>query len=120
MLSQWNTLEDPDKLLSTFRLWRRALKLADHKERPPDTQVSLFGDSAFQVAPPKVDAPMTPFESLLWNVWLPKVRSSINNDWNPSTPQPAVRLYETWSTFLPPFIRDNFLDQLILPKVTKQ
>jgi tuftelin-interacting protein 11 len=62
---------------------------------------------------------MTPFESLLWNIWLPRVRSSINNDWDPRTPQPAVRLYEAWSTFLPPFIRDNFLDQLILPKVSR-
>jgi len=119
MLSQWNPLEEPDKLLSTFRLWKRALKLADHEERPPDTQVSLFGVSAFPVPPPKVDVPMTPFESLLWNVWLPRVRSSINNDWDPCKPQPAVKLYEAWSTFLPPFIRDNFLDQLILPKVSK-
>lgn len=62
---------------------------------------------------------MTPFESLLWNVWLPKVRTCINNEWHPQIPQPAVKLYETWSTFLPPFIRDNLLDQLILPKVHK-
>lgn len=62
---------------------------------------------------------MTPFESLLWNVWLPRVRSSINNEWSPEDPQPAVKLYEAWSTFLPPFIRDNMLDQLILPKVQK-
>lgn len=62
---------------------------------------------------------MTPFESLLWNVWLPKLRSCLNNDWSPQEPQPAVRLYEAWSTFLPPFIRDNVLDQLILPKVHK-
>ena len=63
------------------------------------------------------EKPMTPFESLLWNVWLPKVRSCLNNDWSPQEPQPAVRLYEVWSTFLPPFVRDNVLDQLILPKV---
>jgi tuftelin-interacting protein 11 len=119
MLSQWKPLEEPDKLLSTFRLWRRALKLADHEERPPDTQVGFLGGSAFPVPPPKVEVPMTPFESLLWNVWLPRVRSSINNDWDPCKPQPAVRLYEAWATFLPPFIRDNFLDQLILPKVSK-
>jgi tuftelin-interacting protein 11 len=119
MLSRWNPLEEPDKLLSTFRLWKRALKLADHEERPPDTRVSLFGASAFPVPPSKVDVPMTPFESLLWNVWLPRVRSSINNDWDPYTPQPAVSLYEAWSTFLPPFIRDNFLDQLILPKISR-
>lgn len=63
------------------------------------------------------EKPMTPFESLLWNVWLPKVRSCLNNDWSPQDSQSAVKLYETWSTFLPPFIRDNVLDQLILPKV---
>lgn len=65
------------------------------------------------------EKPMTPFESLLWNIWLPRVRTVINNDWSPSFPHPAVRLYEAWSTFLPPFIRDNILDQLILPKVQK-
>lgn len=62
---------------------------------------------------------MTPFESLLWNVWMPRVRTCINNDWSPENPQPAVMLYEAWSTFLPPFIRDNLFDQLILPKVRK-
>ncbi len=62
---------------------------------------------------------MTPYESLLWNSWLPRVRSSLNNDWSPEDPLPAVRLYEAWSAFLPPFIRDNFFDQLVLPKVHK-
>ncbi len=62
---------------------------------------------------------MTPFESLLWNVWLPKVRSAINNEWMPEEPQPAINLFETWSPYLPAFIRDNLLDQLILPKVHK-
>lgn len=62
---------------------------------------------------------MTPFESLLWNIWLPKVRTSINNEWSPDLPQQAVKLYEVWSSFLPPFIRDNLLDQLFLPKVQK-
>ena len=62
---------------------------------------------------------MTPYESLIWNAWLPKVRSTINNDWSPDDPQPAVRLYEAWSKYLPPFVRDNFFDQLVLPKVHK-
>jgi len=62
---------------------------------------------------------MTPYEGLLWNVWLPKVRSSINNDWEPQNPQPAVRFYETWTDLIPQFMRDNILDQLILPKVHK-
>ena len=62
---------------------------------------------------------MTPYESLIWNAWLPKVRSCINNDWSPDDPQPAVRLYEAWSKYIPAFVRDNFFDQLVLPKVRK-
>ncbi len=65
------------------------------------------------------EKPMTPYESLVWNAWLPKVRSCINNEWSPDDPQPAVRLYEAWSKYLPPFVRDNFFDQLVLPKVHK-
>ncbi|KAI0060706.1 TFP11-domain-containing protein [Artomyces pyxidatus] len=118
-LAQWSPLDEPDKLLSTFRLWRKALKLADHEEKPQDTQVDIFGSRATLAPAPQVEVPMTPFESLMWNAWLPKVRSSINNDWDPRNPQPVVKLYEAWSTFLPPFIRDNVLDQLILPKVSK-
>lgn len=62
---------------------------------------------------------MSPFESLLWNVWLPRVRTTINNQWSPESPQKAIVFYEAWSSFLPLFIRDNILDQLILPKVQK-
>jgi tuftelin-interacting protein 11 len=62
---------------------------------------------------------MSPFESWLWHAWLPKVRSAINNDWLPQDPSPAIRLYEAWSNLLPAFIRDNFFDQLVLPKVNK-
>lgn len=134
MVANWNPLEDPSAFVSTFRTWRRALRVNTSEEKP-QTQVDVYGSKTILATPIEVyvfnyfllifsnichsEKPMTPFESLLWNVWLPKVRTSINNDWSPDTPQPAVKLYEAWSTFLPPFIRDNLLDQLILPKVQK-
>jgi tuftelin-interacting protein 11 len=62
---------------------------------------------------------MTPYESLMWNAWMPKIRSVVNNNWSPEDPQPLIRLYEAWASFLPPFVRDNFFDQLVLPKVHK-
>lgn len=80
---------------------------------------------------------MTPFEALLNQLWLPKVRSSLkcvvndcptkndadrdpldSNEWQPTEPQPAVHLLESWSPLLPRFMRDNILDQLILPKLS--
>ncbi|KAF9240731.1 TFP11-domain-containing protein [Melanogaster broomeanus] len=117
IVAQWNPLLDPSALVSTFRTWKQALKV-NLVEQPPQTQLDVYG--ARTVAPPPIiEKPMTPFESLLWNVWLPKVRTSVNNDWDPSDPSAAIKLYETWATFLPPFVRDNLLDQLILPKVAK-
>ncbi|KAJ7574532.1 GC-rich sequence DNA-binding factor-like protein-domain-containing protein [Mycena floridula] len=116
MVAAWNPLEDPAAFVSTFQSWRAVLGLVVEK---PRTEVDLYGVEST----PRVeeDRMMTPFESLLWTVWLPKVRTCINNEygWSPAAPQPAVQFYEAWSSFLPPFIRDNLLDQLILPKVQK-
>ena len=117
MVAQWNPLVDPSTLVSTFRTWKQALKV-NLVEQSSHTQVSLYGAGAV-VPPPVVEQPMTPFESLLWNVWLPKVRTSINNEWDPCDCSPAIKLYEAWASFLPPFVRDNILDQLILPKLVK-
>jgi len=135
MVLKWDPLEDPALFLSTFRSWKRALKI--NEEELPDTQIDMYGSKTTVTHPVQVyvhlfspvsqsgsnlhfrGKSMTPFESLLWNIWLPKVRTSINNDWLPDSPQSAVRLYELWSSFLPPFIRDNLLDQLILPKIHK-
>lgn len=62
---------------------------------------------------------MTPYESLMWNAWMPKIRSVVNNVWSAEDPQPLIRLYEAWASSLPLFVRDNFFDQLVLPKVQK-
>ncbi|KAG6897813.1 hypothetical protein C0992_010617 [Termitomyces sp. T32_za158] len=118
MVASWNPLEDPTAFVSTFRTWRRVLRVTT-EEVPPESQVDTYGSKNAQAPQMSIERPMSPFESLLWNVWLPKVRTCINNDWLPEIAIPAVKLYEAWCTFLPPFIRDNLLDQLILPKVQK-
>ncbi|KAF9054490.1 GC-rich sequence DNA-binding factor-like protein-domain-containing protein [Panaeolus papilionaceus] len=116
MVANWDPLEKPDLLLPTFRSWRTALRLS-HPETTNMTQLDVYG--AIIVKAPDQEAVMSPFESLLWNVWLPRVRTTINNQWSPESPQKAIVFYEAWSSFLPLFIRDNILDQLILPKVQK-
>ncbi|KAF9269153.1 TFP11-domain-containing protein [Marasmius fiardii PR-910] len=117
MVAQWNPLEDPIAFMDAFRNWRRGLCV--NQEKPPEMQIDRYGSATVAASPVQVEKQMTPFESLLWNVWLPRVRTAINNEWSPKTPRPVVKLYEAWSTYLPAFIRDNMLDQLILPKVQK-
>ncbi|CAK5267229.1 unnamed protein product [Mycena citricolor] len=117
LVTAWNPLESPGDFVSTFRTWRNVLRIKEEQAKTVENQVDVYGTKS--IAPVQIEKPMTPFESLLWNVWLPKVRTAINNDWTPYTPQPAVKLYEVWASFLPAFIRDNLLDQLVLPKVKK-
>lgn len=101
--AQWQPFDvSADALLSTLKPWKKAFNL---EGVPGDAQ-----DGG-------TDRSMTAWESLLWQRWLPKVRSAINNDWEVLDPQPAVHLLESWDPILPRFIHDNILDQLVLPKV---
>ena len=97
-----------DILLSSLKAWKRAYNLPTAESNGANGHGS--SDENRQ---------MTAWESVLWNLWLPKVRSTINNDWDALHPRAAIHLIESWEPILPAFIRDNILDQLILPKVRK-
>lgn len=98
-----------------LKRWRSALRISDPTS---DSIVDQYGitrrrDTSLE----KGKSVMTPYESLLWNVWMPKIRSSINNHWKPTNPKSAVALLEAWKPLLPRFILDNITDQLLLPKI---
>ncbi|KAG8969569.1 hypothetical protein FRC03_002008 [Tulasnella sp. 419] len=115
MLGSWNPLLEPMFLTQQLRQWRTAFKMSQVIRDEPDSfEHSWNGDTSKQQ---KSNLAMSPYESLLWNVWLPKVRSCVNNEWSPTEPQPLIQMLESWTPLLPQFIRDNVLDQLILPKV---
>lgn len=65
------------------------------------------------------ERPMTPWESVIWNIWMPIIRSALTNTWDVHDAAPAVALVETWRDILPPFVLDNVLDQLIIPKLER-
>ncbi|ORX39009.1 GC-rich sequence DNA-binding factor-like protein-domain-containing protein [Kockovaella imperatae] len=105
--ADWQPFESSDKLLPALTRWKKAYNLKTEEQ-------ALVTD---RVPSHSAEVVMTPWESLLWNVWLPKVRSAINNDWDARHPEKPVQLLEAWKPLLPPFVLDNVLDQLILPKV---
>lgn len=65
------------------------------------------------------ERPMTPYESVMWNIWMPAVRQALVNAWNVYDAAPAVAFIEAWRDLLPPFILDNVFDQLLLPKLER-
>ncbi|KAJ1976094.1 hypothetical protein H4R35_002852 [Dimargaris xerosporica] len=79
------------------------------------------------------DTPMTPYESLVYHVWLPPLRSALVNQWNvyaahyePTTPNstgaedPAVRLLEAWRPpIVPIYVYLYVLEHVVIPKLTQ-
>ncbi|KAF1344028.1 GC-rich sequence DNA-binding factor-like protein-domain-containing protein [Delphinella strobiligena] len=59
----------------------------------------------------------TPYETLIYTVWLPKLRSTVSN-WDVYDPQPLISVVQAWRPLLPPFVYSNLIDQLIIPKLT--
>lgn len=98
LLREWQPLESSQKLLDCLLPWKRA----------------------FRHSSSDTSSVMTPFDTFLNSLWLPRVRSAINNDWQPDQPDAAVRLVTEWQPLLPRFVFDNILDQLILPKLRKR
>lgn len=60
----------------------------------------------------------SPYETMIYSLWLPRVRSAFLNDWDVYNPTPATTLVVSWKDLLPSFIYANVLDQLIVPKLS--
>lgn len=97
-LASWDPLAGPLRFVTELAAWAAVL-------RPTESS--------------KADRPMTPYESVLWNVWMPRVRYVLTNLWNAHDPAPAIALVEAWQDVLPAFVLDNMFEQLLLPKLRK-
>lgn len=59
----------------------------------------------------------TPYETLIYTIWLPKMRSIVNK-WDVHDPNPLIAIIQSWRPLLPAFIYSNLLDQQIIPRLT--
>ncbi|KAL1297364.1 hypothetical protein AAFC00_004904 [Neodothiora populina] len=59
----------------------------------------------------------TPYETLIYTVWLPKMRSTVTK-WDVYDPQSLITLVQAWRPLLPAFVYSNLTDQLVMPRLT--
>ncbi|GAA5905277.1 uncharacterized protein JCM6883_006345 [Sporobolomyces salmoneus] len=123
----WSPLSSPSLCVSQLKRYRKHFLIDKHLSQASQSTsaVDLYGNAEEERAVSErrrmkmeAEREMTAFESFMWTVWLPKIRSAINNDWSASNPSPAIALFTTWSPLLPSFLFSNILDQLILPKLS--
>jgi tuftelin-interacting protein 11 len=60
----------------------------------------------------------TPYETLIYTLWLPRVRTAVTNDWDAHSPSSLITLVEAWKDLLPDFIYQNLTNNLIVQKLS--
>ncbi|KAL9935003.1 hypothetical protein V8E36_006079 [Tilletia maclaganii] len=108
-LRHWDPFSQPSCLTAHFLRWQDVLQ-PERLGIPQPTESR----------PAQKDNTMRPYETLLWQIWMPRVRSALNNHWDPATdPALPLPLIEIWRPLLPDFIMENIISQLLLPKLSK-
>ncbi|BGP14518.1 hypothetical protein JCM10213v2_002467 [Rhodosporidiobolus nylandii] len=122
--STWDALTSPTFTVPALRRFRKHFLIDSSLSSPTDALLAPRADPYEEeerlalLRKREAERGMTPYESLMWGIWLPRVRSAINNSWHPSSPSPAIALFTSWAPLLPRWLQDNILDQLILPKLS--
>ncbi|KAL4798627.1 GC-rich sequence DNA-binding factor-like protein-domain-containing protein [Aspergillus venezuelensis] len=99
-MEDWEPLQNPTFLVSNLRRLQPLLS-----RKPSDGQTSQRQSTS-------------PYETMIYTLWLPRVRSALLNDWDVFDPSPATTLIVAWKEILPSFVYANVLDQLVVPKLT--
>ncbi|KAJ5138577.1 uncharacterized protein N7515_003425 [Penicillium bovifimosum] len=99
-MDEWEPLQDPMFLVPNLI---RLQPLLSHKNVTEE---------------PRKRASTSPYETMIYTLWLPRVRSALLNDWDVYDPSKATALVVAWKAIVPPFVYANVLNQLIVPKLS--
>ncbi|TIA93585.1 hypothetical protein E3P99_00069 [Wallemia hederae] len=121
LVGHWEPLsEDKTNWIVEMRKWRKALTMNPSPVEKTSLVRRVDADADFKPQLPKTQSMpfvMTPYESMIWHAWLPRLRTALINEWQAVYPLQATRVLDEWTDLLPCFIFDNIMDQLLLPKV---
>ncbi|KAJ5779532.1 hypothetical protein N7457_007252 [Penicillium paradoxum] len=98
-MEEWDPLQDPTFLVTNLT---RLQPLLSRKNAPEE---------------PRKRASTSPYETMIYTLWLPRVRSALSNEWDVYDPSKATALVVAWKAIIPPFVYANVLNQLVVPKL---
>lgn len=79
------------------------------------TELALQDGTSYAVPQTKST---THYETMLYSLWLPSMRSAITNDWDVyQNSDTLIDLLKAWKPVLPPFIWANIIDQLVAKRL---
>lgn len=99
-MEEWEPLQNPTFLVSNLQRLKPLLSRRNENEEFQRQSTS-------------------PYETMIYTLWLPRVRSALMNDWDVYDPNTATSLVTSWKALIPPFVFTNVLDQLVVPKLSR-
>lgn len=111
-MDRWQPLVEPSRLLSNIQRLRKIFGI----ESVADSNALGLVNGYHHL--PAQHRSTTPYETMIYTLWLPRVRSAITNEWDVHEPSAAISLIEAWKDVLPSFVYGNVIDQLVVQKLT--
>lgn len=85
-------------------------------QRESNTELALQDGTSESIPQSKST---THYETMIYSLWLPPMRSAITNNWDVYQDSEAlIDLLKAWKPVLPPFIWANIIDQLVAKRLT--
>ena len=110
-MESWEPLKDPAHLVTYLQRLSGILGINSAEDSSTLTLQNGY------THPSSHSKSTTHYETMIYTLWLPQVRSAIINDWDVHDPNPLISLIEAWKSVLPPFILANIVDQLIVQRL---
>jgi tuftelin-interacting protein 11 len=108
----WEPLQEPQLLVSDLVELKTILGLShDSLSKANDIH-----DRDNPYARSRRQKSTSPYETMIYTLWLPKIRTAITN-WSVLDPAPLTKVVSAWRPILPAFVYSNLIDQLLVPKL---
>jgi tuftelin-interacting protein 11 len=77
---EWDPLSSPSFAVPELKRWRKHFLVDKDVVRQDGMDVDVFGSASYSnggSSKKAADRPMTAYETMMWTIWLPRVRSAI-------------------------------------------
>ncbi|KAL9043745.1 MAG: hypothetical protein Q9214_003076, partial [Letrouitia sp. 1 TL-2023] len=112
-MHDWQPLEDPTNASPYLARLQHMLGLQPSSN---GTDVTLLNSTL--ASSTRNAKSTTPYETMLYTLFLPPIRSAVTNDWDPTDASPLLTLIQTWQPLLPAFIFTSLTHNLIPTRLT--
>ena len=117
-MQDWQPLENPTNLVPYLQRVHKILGFSVSTSKLENNALLFQGDDFVNHSRPRPNRSTSYYETLIYTLWLPPVRTTITTAWDVYHPTPLIKLLNSWRSLLPPFILSSLIDQLIPQRLT--